>query len=128
MVKRSRLKRGSKVWKKKLKIWKPEVWLRKSKAEFDAYRKTKDLKKLAQSGEKLWNAFGLYLDGKFKKEFVGIGSMKRAVEGTGDEELINRFRDSYHLHTFFYRGYTDDISIEEGEFKRAYNYLKKRVG
>lgn len=113
---------------KKIKVWKPLTWVRHSKNEYQRYKKTKDLKLLAQSGEKLWNAFNLYADRKLGKEFFSFKSMDGTVRASKDKEFVDRYDDALWLHAFFYRGYTDHESVEERKWQDVYDYLRKRVG
>lgn len=130
MVRRKRLGRKT-DWaerKKRIKVWKPVMWVRQSKNEFQRYKKTKDLKLLAQSGEKLWNAFALYVDDRLGKKFFSFGKMDGAVQASNDKEFVERYDDALWLHSFFYRGYTESEHIEERKWHNVYDYLRKRVG
>jgi len=83
---RKRLIRG--VSMKRLQVWKSAEWADRAKAEFDEYKKTGDMLKLAQSGEKLWNAFSLRMDERFGMKFFSYMQMRDAVEASGDKELL----------------------------------------
>ena len=119
---RKRLIRG--VSMKRLQVWKSAEWADRAKAEFDEYKKTGDMLKLAQSGEKLWNAFSLRMDERFGMKFFSYMQMRDAVEASGDKELLAIAEAAYWMHVFFYRGYTDDVRQEEGKWHNVHRWLK----
>ena len=127
-MKRSRLSRkGAKAQKHRMKkVWSANLWLQESEKEFLNYKRTGKNTSLAQSGEKIWNAFGLYMDERTGKRIDSFGKLKEAVLQSGDTELIERFWDAYHLHEFFY-GWTEDYKIQEEQYERVYNYLNNKV-
>jgi hypothetical protein len=120
---RKRLLRG--VGTKRLKVWKSAEWADRAKAEFDEYKKTGDMLKLAQSGEKIWNAFSLRMDERFGRKFFGFLKLQDAIIASGDDELLRVAKDAYWMHVFFYRGYTDDVRMEEGNWLNVYKWLKR---
>lgn len=106
------------------KVWSSRFWLRESKKEFDNYKKTKNPEKLAQAGEKLWNSLGHYLDEKTGKRLTSFSDIRK--EALRDKEIRKFFDDAYWLHIFFYRGYTEDINIEEKKFRRVSGWLSRK--
>jgi hypothetical protein len=109
----------------KKKKWSAGKWLKESISEFNKYKKTGKGIKLAQAGEKLWNSYTLYLDKKHGKELTSYKDIRDI--SIKDPFTKKIFDDVYWLHIFFYRGYTDDLRIEEGKFKSARDNLKKVI-
>lgn len=107
------------------KDWKAKQWFQASKKEYDKYKKNKKPLMLAQAGEKLWNSFGLYLDEKSGKNLIRFKDVVK--EAMKDKTAKKIFDDAYWMHIFFYRGYTEDIEIEEGKYKKAFNRMKKVI-
>jgi len=96
--------------------------------EFSKYKKTKDTTYLAQAGEKLWNCFNMIVERIVKHKIEKFADLKDAVfdiqKKFNDRMVYLIFMDLYDLHKFFYRGWTEDISIEEEQFLRNYYMLQ----
>ncbi|RLG45319.1 MAG: hypothetical protein DRN81_02010 [Thermoproteota archaeon] len=107
------------------KVWTSKGWFNESKKEFNEYKKSKNPRKLAQAGEKLWNSLSLYIDEKTGKRMINFSEIRK--EAHKDPEIRKFFDDAYWLHIFFYRGFTEDIGIEEGKFKRVSTWLGKKI-
>lgn len=110
------------------KGWKTyRAFLNKSKTEFDTYTRTGDVKKLAQAGEKLWNAFNLFVQKKSGKKIRSYSQLKKEVSEiytqSGSELLLRTFKKCYDLHIFFYRGYTEDVKDIENDYLEAYESI-----
>lgn len=89
-------------------------FLKKSEAEYNKYKTTKDDVYLAQAGEKLWNIFNMYVQEKVGRKITNYGALKKAVSelfaSGGTNNLLTTFKNTYDLHVFFYRGWTEDIN------------------
>ena len=105
----------------KRRKWESKKWLDEATTEFREYENTKKGIKLAHAGEKLWNAFILYLDGS-RKERTSYKDIKDV--SMKDPFAKNIFNDAYWLHIFYYRGYSDDLRIEEEKFRNVRDKLK----
>jgi len=114
--------------RKKLKMWNPTALLMKSKADYDGYKKTGDSQKIAEAGEKIWNAFILYVSGLAGRRLVSFHAIENRINKIGDGQLLDVFGDAYHMHAFFHAGWTEDITMEEEKWNDVYNYLKGKVG
>jgi hypothetical protein len=109
----------------KLKKWSAGKWFKESVSEYNKYKKTGKGIKLAQAGEKMWNTFTLYLDKKNGKELTKYKDIKDV--SMKDPFAKKIFDDAYWLHIFFYRGYSDDLRIEEEKFRNVRDKLKSVV-
>lgn len=106
-----------------MKAWTSKQWLKAAKEEHDKFKRTGNPMLFAESGEKLWNAIGLFLDDYFGKPHYSKYQMEKSVEG--NYKLESKLNRAYNLHTFFYRGRSDDIKNEERDWQNVYNFLKK---
>jgi arginine/lysine/ornithine decarboxylase len=106
-----------------MKAWTSKQWLKAAKKEHDKFKRTGNPMFFAESGEKLWNAIGLYVDEKTGKSIESYYELKRAV--ANDTVLSQKLSEAYNLHTFFYRGRTDNRRNEEEDWKNVYNFLKR---
>jgi hypothetical protein len=107
------------------KNWKSRTWYKMAVNEFGKYKKTKNPEKLAEAGEKLYNALTLLLDERTGKKLKNFRLIKK--EAMIDPLLKNIFEDAYWLHVFFYRGFTEDITTEEEKFRNVSKKLKEVI-
>jgi hypothetical protein len=103
-------------------------FLRLSKKEFEEYVKTNDINRLAQAGEKLWNAFSMLVEMIVGRKISRFKELKDAVFDIYKERLdrtvLIAFENAYSLHRFFYKGWTEDIGIEEEQYKLVYDLIE----
>jgi hypothetical protein len=103
-------------------------FLTKSRSELAAYKKTGDTESLAQSGEKLWNAFNLMVQKKVGRPVRSYGAFRKAVselyQKTGSNLLLRSSEQAFNLHVFFYRGYTEDESEVENNNREVYESMR----
>lgn len=111
------------------------AFIKMSQAEYQKFKGTGDDNHLAQAGEKLWNAFGMIVEKIVKKKVKKFRELKNAVfeiySQYMDSSVLLTFENAYDLHKFFYRGWTEDISIEEEQYKLVADLieiLRKRYG
>lgn len=94
-------------------------FLDKSRREFAEYKRTGDIEVLAQSGEKVWNAFGLMIGRKIGRRIKNYGDLRGAVSElahrTGNPKVESTFHKAYSLHIFFYGGWTEDVKEIESD-------------
>jgi hypothetical protein len=103
-------------------------FLHLSSKEFEEYTKTNDINHLAQAGEKLWNVFSMLVEKIIGKKISRFKELKEAVFSIYRERLdrivLTAFENAYDLHKFFYRGWTEDITIEEEQYKFVYDLIE----
>jgi hypothetical protein len=103
-------------------------FLHLSRKEFEEYTKTNDINHLAQAGEKLWNAFSMLVEKIIGKKISRFKELKEAVfdiyKERLDKTILITFENAYDLHRFFYKGWTEDITIEEEQYKLVYDLIE----
>jgi len=100
---------------------------RESRIEFRKYKKTKDTTHFAQAGQKLWNTFGMFMEVASKKEIKSFKELRKAVLDLYAETnglVLKLFEDLYDLHKYFYRGWSEDITIEINQYLTSVELLK----
>jgi len=95
-------------------------FLKESEREYHKYKRTKNITIFAQAGEKLWCAFNILLEEISHKKIQNFKTVKNVVKeiaiNNDDSIVLQLFNDLYALHVFFYRGWTEDITIEEDKY------------
>lgn len=95
-------------------------WLKSSEIEFKKYVSTKDEERLAQAGEKIWNAFNHLIQHIVRKRLKSFSSIRNASRDLeiqkNDSVFTETFDGAYDLHRFFYGNLVEDVS----EFKNKY--------
>jgi hypothetical protein len=133
MARKSRLARAKKVRGsmrlKKLSGWSGySSFLDKSRSQLASYKKSGDVESLAQSGEKLWNAFNLLVQKKVGYPVRNYSAFQKAVselyQRTGSDLLLRSASKAYNLHVFFYRGYTENVAVVENDNCEVYEGMK----
>jgi hypothetical protein len=114
---------------KRLSGWKAYgVFLEKSRSQLAEYKKNGDAESLAQSGEKLWNAFNLLVQKKVGYPVRSYPAFRRAVselyQRTGSDLLLRSSGKAYALHVFFYRGYTENEAEVENDNREVYESMR----
>ena len=103
-------------------------FIRLSKEEYEEFKKTGDSVHFAQAGEKLWNALNMIVEKIVKKKITKFRELKDAIftiyKEYGDRTILLIFENAYDLHKFFYRGWTEDITIEEEQYKLVYDMIE----
>jgi hypothetical protein len=133
MARKARLARAEKV-RGSMRLKKFSGWsgygdfLAKSRSQLAAYKKSGDVESLAQSGEKLWNAFNLLVQKKVGRPVRNFAAFKQAVselyQKTGSDLLLRSSTKAYNLHVFFYRGYTEDVAAVENDNREVYESMR----
>ena len=75
--------------------------LARASEEINKFDRTKNPIHLEQAGEKIWMAFTLLVQQKFKRKIESFKELKKLVLTTGDQFLLDIFNDAYFLHRFF---------------------------
>ena len=95
-------------------------YLKEAKKEYDNYNNIKkDTTKLAEGGEKLWEAFNYFMELKMNKSLRTSREVREAVYLQNDKELIIIYTNASWLHQFFY-GWTDRIEDVIDNFNIVY--------
>ena len=104
--------------------------MQKSKQEYDKFLSTKQEIYLSQAGEKLWNAYNIFIAILAKKP---IHNKKVAEQLSGhfavifqDSNFVKVFINTFELHKYFYRGH-GDTDDEERRFIVAYELLNDMI-
>lgn len=96
--------------------------------EYNVWKKSKDINRLAEAGEKLWNAFNMLVQDKWGKPIHNYGTLKKAVSDLyakgKSNTILTTFDNAYKLHVFFYRGWTEDDAEIDELFIETQNGLK----
>lgn len=96
--------------------------------EYSAWKKSKDINRLAEAGEKLWNVFNMLIQDKWGKPIHNYGTLRKAVSDLYNKgmskTLFTTFENAYQLHKFFYQGWTDDNAEIDELFIETRNGLK----
>ena len=100
--------------------------LARASEEINKFDKTKNPLHLEQAGEKIWLAFNVFVQGKFKKKVKSFTDLKKVVFDSRDPFLIDVFNEAYNLHRFFYQGFRteDDFVTERDDVVKVLKKVK----
>jgi len=112
--------------------WKANKFIELSEKEYEKYKKTGEAEYLAQAGEKLWNAFKIWLKERTKKDIKKHAEVEDRIkdiykkEGY-DEKLWEIYYRLYKLHLFFYTGEISSLDEAEAHYKNALRLLERAI-